>query len=142
MKFFLLDPPKEIRKALHKATNRSTHKRHMSGCVIVNRKGDIISDGCSHASSFRLNELNSIHAEIHAVARGRHDNLRGCIAYIQTTARKSGNIVVGKPCLSCAISLRSVGIETAIYTVDNETFAGLDLEADISHLKVYPKRMR
>ncbi len=142
VKFFLLDPSKEIRKALDKATSRSTNKRHQTGCVIIDKKGEIISDGCAHASSFRINDLQTIHSEIHAIARGRHTDLQNCVAYVQTIARKSGNKTLALPCLSCAVSLKSVGIETAIYTVDNETFAGLDLEADISHLKVYPKRMR
>ena len=140
MKFDLTDPPWEIRKALNKVTTRSTHKRHMTGCVIVDKSGNIISNGCSHASSFRMTELHSIHAEIHAVGRGRHIDLKGAVAIVQTKARKSGNIVSGMPCLTCAIAMESVGINTVVYSVNNNKFSIVDLEQDISHLKVYPKR--
>lgn len=140
MKFFLLDPPGDIRKALDKATKRSTNSRFQTGCVIVNKKGEIISDGCSHDSAFRMNELHSIHSEIHALARGRHESLQNSVAFVQTIAKKSGNKTLAMPCLSCAVALKAVGIDTAIYTVDNDSFMALDLEADISHLKVYKRR--
>jgi len=38
------------------------------------------------------------------------------------------------------IALRSAGIKEAIYTIDNGIFASIDLEKDLSHLKVYSKR--
>lgn len=142
MKFFLLDPPGDIRKALDKATKRSPQGKFQTGCVIVNKKGNIISDGCSHSSAFRMNELHSIHAEIHALARGRNNQLEGSVAFVQTIAKKSGNKTLAMPCLSCAVALKGVGIDTAIYTVDNDSFSALDLEADISHLKVYKRRKR
>ena len=140
MKIDILHPPASIQKGLCKATKRSTHSRWMTGCVIVDKNGKIISDGCSHASSFRINSLHSIHAEIHALARGRYKDLSDCIAFVQTIARKSGNTTVAKPCLTCAISLRTAGIKTAVFTVDSKKFEILDLEKDISHLKVYPRR--
>lgn len=132
-----IDP--QIHLALEKATKRSTHKRHMTGCVIV-KKNKIISNGCSHSSSFRLNELSSIHAEIHALGRGRHDDLTNAVAYVMTMARKSGNLTNSAPCQTCAIALRAAGIKKAIYTVDNVTYTEINLEEDLSHLKVYAKR--
>lgn len=140
MKFNPFDPPTNIRKSLEKVTKRSTHIRHQTGCVIVDKNGKIISDGCSHASEFRYNSLHSIHAEIHALARGRHSTLKGSVAIVQTIARKSGNKTLSMPCLTCAIALKSAGIDQAIYTVDNYEFEILELEQDISHLKVYPGR--
>jgi tRNA(Arg) A34 adenosine deaminase TadA len=140
MKWNLIEPPENIRRNLNKATKRSTHKKFQTGCVIVNRNGDIVSDGCSHISAFRYNSMHSVHAEIHALARGRYIDLKDCVAFVQTTARKSGNKTLGMPCLTCAIALKSAGIEVAIYTVDNYRFAGLELEEDISHLKVYKRR--
>jgi len=131
----------EIYNALMKAIERSTHKRHMTGCVIATKKNRIISNGCSHASSFRLHELHSIHAEIHALGRGRHQELNNAIAYIGTRARKSGNIVLSMPCLTCAIALRTAGIRNAFYTISENQYGYIDLEEDLSHLKVYPKRI-
>lgn len=135
-----------VNKALRKATLRSTHKRHMTGCIILNKKGKVISDGCSHSSSLRLNELRSIHAEIHALGRGRHSDLNGAIAYVETIARKSGNVTMSKPCLTCAIALRTAGIKEVIYSLPQrgsfiETGL-LNLEDNLSDLKVYPRRLK
>jgi deoxycytidylate deaminase len=111
----------------------------MTGCVIVKKK-KILSNGCAHSSSFRLHELSSIHAEIHALGRGRFEDLSEATAYVMTMARKSGNLTNSTPCLTCAIALRSSGIKRAIYTIDNFAYAEINLEDDISHLKVYSKR--
>jgi len=130
----------DVRKALIKATKRSTHRRHQTGCVIVGKKGEILSTGCSHASSLRMSELHSIHAEIHALGRGRYENLRGATAYICTMARKSGNLVYSRPCLTCAIALRSTGIIDVVYSNKIGGFQRLDLEKNLIGLKVYPRR--
>lgn len=129
-----------IHDALSRAMNRSTHKRHQTGCVIVSRKGTILSDGCAHASDLRLNSLKSIHAEIHALGRGRHIDFDGAVAYIGTKARKSQNITYSAPCLTCAIALRSAGIRDVVYTVDDSRYSYLNLDEDLSFLKVYPGR--
>ena len=130
---------KEIKIKLRKATSRSPHRRHMVGAVIVSKSGEILSDGCAHVSDLRLSELASIHAEIHALGRGRHRTMQGATAYVMAQARKSGNTVVGKPCLVCAIAMRSAGIEKVVYSINNNDFAILDLESDLSKLKVYRK---
>jgi tRNA(Arg) A34 adenosine deaminase TadA len=111
----------------------------MTGAVFV-YKNEIISNGCAHASSFRLRELASIHAEIHCLARSRHLNLTGAVAYVMTMARKSGNLTFSMPCIVCAIALRSAGIKEAIYTTENGAFSKINLEKDLSHLKVYTRR--
>lgn len=134
---------KEIEKALRKAIARSTHKRYMTGCVIVSKSGEIVSAGCAHASNFRLRELHSIHAEIHALGRARHIDLSNAIAYVGTCARKSGNVTLSAPCLTCAVALRAAGIKLVYYTVpavNHFRFFPCDLEADLSNLKVYPSR--
>jgi deoxycytidylate deaminase len=56
-------------------------------------------------------------------------------------ARKSGNIVTGKPCISCAIALRSAGITEVFYSTP-VGFKLLDLDKDLSRLKVYRKGER
>lgn len=134
----------QINKALMKATKRSTHRRHQTGCVIANKGGEILSSGCSHASSLRMNELHSIHAEIHALGRGRYRNLKDATAYIATMARKSGNFVFSAPCLTCAIALRSAGIGWVVYTngenKDSCDIHNLDQLIKSKGLKVYPRR--
>ncbi len=129
-----------------KATKRSTHRRHQTGCVIVDKKGEILSTGCSHASSLRMNELHSIHAEIHALGRGRFENLNGATAYICTIARKSGNFTFSAPCLTCAIALKVAGISKVIFTNgDNHPMKvhwnEMSVEEHaLKNLKVYPRR--
>ena len=104
------------------------------------KNGKEVGTGWSHVSSLRLNNLYSIHAEIHALARCRHLDLKNATAYISTVSRKSGNLTSAKPCLSCAIALYSAGIRTAIYTIDNANYGVLDLTKDLSDLKVYKSK--
>lgn len=130
---------KEYDSSLKRAVKialRSPQKRFMTGSILLTKDGHEIA-GWSHKSNVRLHNLESVHAEIHALGRGRHMNLEGATAYIATVARKSGNITNSRPCLTCAIALNSVGIKTAIYTIDNATYGVLDLTEDLSGLKVY-----
>jgi tRNA(Arg) A34 adenosine deaminase TadA len=128
-----------LEKALVKATRRSTHSRYQTGCIIVNRRGKIVSDGCSHSSDRTLKELRSIHAEIHALGRGRHIDLTNCVAYVVTMARKSRNLVNSAPCYTCAIAMKSAGIEEVIYTLNNDNYKRINLNDSLSNLKVYPR---
>lgn len=113
----------------------------MVGAVIVSKRGEIISDGCAHTPNIRMAEFTSIHAEIHALGRGRHSELQGATAYVMAKARKSDNVVTGKPCISCAIALRTAGIERVYYSSPNG-FKELNLNKDLSRLKVYRKGER
>lgn len=127
------------KKILDRATviaKRSPQKRFMTGSIIM-KNGKEVGTGWSHVSSLRLNNLYSIHAEIHALGRSRHLDLKGATAYIANISRKSGNLTLAKPCLSCAIALYSAGIRTAIYTIDNANYGVLDLTKDLDDLKVY-----
>ena len=132
---------KAIEKQLRKVTSRCPHKRHLVGAVIVSKRGEIISDGCAHTPNIRLTEFTSVHAEIHALGRGRHSDLEGSTAFVMAIARKSGNVVTGKPCISCAIALRAAGIETVFYSTP-AGYQELDLEKDLSKLKVYRRKER
>jgi len=119
-----------------KMAQRSPQKRFMTGAVIA--RGDReVSTGWSHMSSLRLSTVSSIHAEIHALGRGRHVDLYEAVAYIANISRKSGNVTLAKPCFSCAISLYAAGIRYAVYTIDKSNYGVLDLTKDLSGLKVY-----
>lgn len=133
---------RNIEYKLRKATERCPHRRHMVGAVIVNRNNEVISDGCAHTPTERLAEFTSIHAEIHALGRGRYRGLQGATAYVMAMARKSGNVVVGRPCVSCAIAMRAAGIQTVFYSTGEGKYAELNLEQDLSWLKVYRKGER
>jgi deoxycytidylate deaminase len=123
---------------LIKITNRSPLKRHMVGCILVSNN-KIISNGWAHIGQYRLAEVNSMHSELHALGRGRHRNMKGATAFVMARARKSGNITFGRPCLCCSIALKSAGVEKVFYSTSGNSFKCLNLEDDLSKLKVYIK---
>lgn len=105
-----------ILKVLKKVAFRSTHRRYKTGSIIVSKKGEILSKGCSH-TGVKLYDLLSIHSERHALTNARHIDLSGCVIYTVTFSGKSGNITTGKPCISCAGAVRSAGIERIYYSL-------------------------
>lgn len=103
-----------------KISERSTHRRHMTGCVIMERrKREVVSSGWSHMGTWRMRELYSMHAELHALLRARHINFNDgeYVAYIATIARVSGAVTVSKPCFCCANALFNAGIRHVVFTV-------------------------
>jgi deoxycytidylate deaminase len=109
--------PKLIDEAI-KIAERSPARKYMTGCVIANSEGDVIATGWSHTGTWRMRELYSVHAEMHALIRSRHLFFASTDqAYIATIARKSGAITLGRPCLSCATALLRSGIGRVNYTV-------------------------
>lgn len=104
-----MNPTKEVIRV----AQRSTHKRYMMGCVIV-RNGEILGKGHQHTGTWRMRELYSMHAELHALFNLRHmrGELGGSIAYIVGISRKSGNYVSALPCVRCATALVHAGITT------------------------------
>lgn len=123
-----------------KIANRSRQKKHRTGCVITDCN-EPISIGWSHTGQWRMNELYSVHAEIHAILRGKHEDLGGCEIFIATLA-KSGQQVSAKPCLTCATTLVSYGIEWATYTLGSGGSESIFLPGEIESatLKQYKKR--
>jgi deoxycytidylate deaminase len=117
---------------------RSTMRSHKTGALIM-RDTTIISNGWSHTPHYQLsNHQRSIHAEIHALARGRHLHLSGTTIYVATVSGKSGNFVSAKPCLDCAIALRTAGVFRVIYsTHGGQEEMWLPGDSDFADLKVY-----
>ena len=121
-----------------KIANRSSMKRYGTGCVIVKGK-EIISNGWSHKGQ-NLGSLYSLHAELHALARGRHLDLQGTTCYIATIAKKSGNLTTARPCIRCAIALRTAGVTQVQYTIPQiggTTWEVLPTEILVSEFKIY-----
>lgn len=130
---------KEIEDAI-KIAQRSTIRTHKTGAVIFNRNGLILSNGWSHTPHYKLsNGKRSIHAEIHALARGRQTNLNGALIAVATVSGKSGNCTTGMPCLDCAIALRAADISGVYYTCSDTPFRWMNLLTDtyFDDLKVY-----
>jgi len=124
-----------------KYSDRCTFKRFKTGCVVVKDR-KVVSAGWSHFSEIRRNDLFSVHSEIHSLGRARHLDLTGAVAYISNISRKSGNIALAKPCVSCAVALYSSGIRYAVYSIDKANHGVLDLSEDLSELKVYSSDRR
>ena len=123
-----------------KIAYRSTHRKHMTGCVIVN-EDKIISNGWSHRGIWNRDKLYSTHAEIHALVRAQYKPSATMI-YIVTVARKSGKTTNATPCFSCATALIAAGIDYAIYSTGEFTLLNgeiLYLPDALRELKVYSK---
>lgn len=128
-----------------KVSERSTHKRYMMGCVVV-QNNEIIAKGFQHSGTWRMRQLFSMHAELHALFNLRHrrGQLDGAIAYVAGIARKSGNFVPAMPCACCATALIHAGILNVRYTdpsgpVLNMYFENsMYLPEALDGLKTYP----
>lgn len=118
---------------------RSHNKKHKTGCVIAYPGDEVISTGWSHSGVWCIGDLYSVHSEIHAILRGRHVNLEGCVAYISTLT-KSGKRTSAKPCVSCATALVAYGIDYAICTTSTGDIEVVHLLEAIDTLKEYRKR--
>ena len=132
-----------------KVAHRSTHKRYMMGCVIM-RRNEILAKGHQHTGTWRMRELYSMHAELHALFNLRHmrGQLSGSIIYVVGIARKSGNFVPALPCIHCATALMHAGIVNVIYSngrIGTLSHSGnlpsmteIYLPDELDNLKTYP----
>lgn len=104
-----------IDKAINVAM-RSTNLRHKVGAVIVH-DNMTISAGWAHRSHQMMTDPNyrfSIHAELHAIMRGRPTP--GATAYIACITANN-TLAVGKPCKRCAALLIEFGVREVFYTI-------------------------
>jgi len=121
-----------------KIAKRSSTGKYMMGAVIMDRHGNILSNGWSHVPEMRRWPFFSLHAEMHALARGRHLDLDGKVCYIAAVSKKSGNVTSAMPCLHCAIALLSAGIREVYFTLNKPPYCGImDLNGSLRQLKVY-----
>ena len=107
-------PPSVLAHAMDVA-ERSPLLRFHTGCVIVDKKGRIISTGWSHRSETRMASTPySIHAEHHALRRAGV-GVSGGTAIVATKSRR-GNWTNSMPCRECARLLEDAGIEHVVFT--------------------------
>jgi tRNA(Arg) A34 adenosine deaminase TadA len=122
---------------LIKIAKRSTHRRFLTGALIFNKKGEVLSRGWSH-TGFKMTNLLSIHAEMHCLWRARHLDLNDCSIFVMTISGRSGNITTSRPCLNCAVALRSVGIDKIYYSLPGGVIFGpTDFDEELDRLKDY-----
>lgn len=59
-----------------------------------------------------------LHAEAHAILRANKKRLAGSKIFVASRRKKSGNLLLSKPCPDCTRLLRAAGISAAIYIND------------------------
>jgi tRNA(Arg) A34 adenosine deaminase TadA len=84
---------------------------------IIDQRGNVLSTGVSHVPNGSYAQA-SVHAEQHALARGKHLDLRGCVCVIVALhTRTRRHTSCGRPCASCAEALRKAGVKHAAFFV-------------------------
>ena len=102
--------PFYIWDAAVKQANRSTFKKHRTGCVIF--WGDIVyARGCSYKHDGGL-KVNSVHAERHALSQlpTHPDQFWGGYAVVVTLTQAGNFSACSRPCQACAEALGERGI--------------------------------
>jgi deoxycytidylate deaminase len=97
---------------------RSPLQRYKTGAVIISRSG--VYTGWAHCG-LRLRATHSVHAELHALLRARHTDVRGASIWIATLRSDTERVVMSLPCASCVELLRAAGIEDVFYAVESTT---------------------
>ena len=110
-------------RVAYKQANKSQHKQHKLGAVIV-KGGRVLSTGFNSLRPSSLLRTPTLHAEAAAVlkllkARRLHD-LIGADIYV-TRFTRGGAVGIAKPCDHCHNLLKSVGISRCYYTRDSGT---------------------
>lgn len=145
----VMHAPLDVWRAAEKQALRSTYKLFKTGAVILDRRGNIVSRGCSHPRQ-GIPPRPSIHSEQHALM-GAGD-VEGMTCLI-VTINKTGNYACSsKPCAFCTHILHKAGIERVIYaerdnsgewSVNNETVESLISRVDLDMIhEQYTKSMR
>lgn len=141
--------PLELWRQAEKQANRSIFKLFKTGAVIFDKKGNILSRGCSHPSH-GIPPRPSVHSEQDAVRRA--GNIVGSTCLI-VTINKSGNYACSsKPCAFCTHILYNAGVENVIYaercndgewSINNESLESLISRVDPNQIhEKYTKAMR
>ncbi|OAI40398.1 hypothetical protein AYO39_01455 [Actinobacteria bacterium SCGC AG-212-D09] len=117
---------------------RSPHRRYQTGAILIGRDGAVITNGWAHPPQGTFARYWSMHAELHALHRAGHHDLRGAGCALASIARRSGRPASARPCWECARLLRDAGVRYVAYT----TKAGveqLDLNRAEHRLRLYQR---
>lgn len=108
--------PKDVWNQVIKQAKRSPMIRFRAGAVIYDPKAKkIISTGCAYPSTSNSFVRKSVHAECHALSRGRPSDFAGNWALIYTIGRNGSSTWSSRPCISCARRLYAMEVERAVY---------------------------
>lgn len=117
-----------IIKRLHKCVDKSEHKQFKVGCVILDKKGNVIAEGYNqkktHPMQYKYAERNNrekkiyLHAEISALVKCRAEPHE----IIVVRVKKDGSYGLAKPCPICMSAIMESGIKNIVYSTDEGTF--------------------
>ena len=108
------------------------------GCVIIDKKGNIISSACNKRRSMETEHIPDInirrqkkfskHAEETALKNVNRNNLKGAILYVVRYGHNHTNpyFMNSKPCEKCTAIIKAAierhGLKAAYYSTDNEFY--------------------
>lgn len=122
-----------------KIAERSPFMKFGTGAMLLDKNDKIISEGWSHRGAIVMSELESVHAEIHALHRARFKKQPHTVV-IATLSKKSGNVTSARPCINCALALHAAGIENVLYSMGKGQWQKIALEDLLkTELKDYRK---
>jgi deoxycytidylate deaminase len=106
------------------------------GCVIIDKKGSIISSACNKRRSMEMEHITDInlrkqkrfsrHAEETALKNVDRNKLKGAVLYVIRYGYHENNpyFMNSKPCTKCTAIINAVmknyGLKAAYYSCDNE----------------------
>jgi deoxycytidylate deaminase len=107
----------------YQVAKKSSHHEQKHGAIIVNNKGEIISEGYNHMSCIYCHQ-SSIHAEVHAILNARKkisknkrkSILSKCKIYIVRIGKKCLHFKKSSPCINCYNFIKKNHIKTIIYS--------------------------
>ena len=115
-----------INRAIQIANENQTEYNQKVGCVITDKRGNVLSEGMnsnkSHPIQARFAKLVGkeekifLHAEISALVKCRGEPHTIYIARVT----QAGHMGRAKPCTICEEAIRQSGIEFVVYTDDDE----------------------
>lgn len=116
-----------IMKVAYRATFRSEHYQAMAAVLVKGNR--ILSIGVNNpnkthpeqkdriANKGRLVSNKTIHAELDALIRANHENIRGSTLYV-IRRKKNMDLGLARPCAACAALVKSYGIKKIVYSTD------------------------
>ncbi len=119
-----------LKKAACIATRSTMTHRH--GCIIVNKTGEVISEGYNHVYLHMYHKF-SMHAEVACLSKmKRSKDLTDCTMYVVRigTDNMGKPLKYSRPCQDCSRAIIKSGLKKIYYSTSEEFYCKLE------HLKL------
>jgi tRNA(Arg) A34 adenosine deaminase TadA len=110
-----------------------------AGAIISIARNRLNTNAYTRLHAYR-DEHASVHAEVHAILQIRRKiDLRGCVMYV---ARRmfNGSTAMARPCPMCQKALQDHGIKRVFYTIDDDTYAVMNVRTLTDQLRASPSK--